>query len=339
MAEHSDILIVIGPASSPVKKGDLAALGLGKAASEKTGGAFDALVLGPHAAEAAAEVAPHGARTVFTLDHPDLATYTAEAYARAAHAFLDGRTYRLIAAATSSSTREYLPRLAVRLDAPMASDVLALDDIALDDVAAGDGTATFTRAVFVGNLLSTVELSGALAIATCRASEFDPPETGAASPVEAVALSDASLAHPRKKFVSTSQAKTERPELTEAEVVVTAGRGTKGPDKGIPLAEELADLLGAALGSTRAVVDAGWLPNEFQVGQTGKIIAPKLYIAIGVSGAIQHLAGMRNSKTIVAINKDPEAPIFEVADFGLVADLFEAVPELIAKVRELRREA
>lgn len=322
----AEVLIVVGPASSPVKRGDLAALGFGKSLADATGGAFDLVAIGSEAPQAAAELVRYGARTVFSVSHADVAEYTAEAYAVALSGFLSGRTYRMVGAATSSSTREFVPRVAARLDAPMASDVLALETVT-------DDTARFTRAVFVGNLLASIELSGSLSFATCRASAFDPPEEQAnASPVEEVSL-DGPLAHERKKFVALRQEQSERPDLSEADIVVTAGRGTKGPEEGIPIVEELADVLGAALGSTRAVVDAGWLPNEFQVGQTGKIVAPKLYIAIGVSGAIQHIAGMRNSKTIVAINKDPDAPIFEVADYGVVADLFEAVPQLIAAVK------
>lgn len=322
----ADVLIVVGPASNPVKRADLAALGFGTSLSDATGGAFDIVTIGSEARESAEELATYGARSVYSVSHADVTEYTAEAYAAALGSFLNGRTYRVVGAATSSSTREYFPRVAAKLEAPMASDVLALDS-------ATDDTAHFTRAVFVGNLLASIELSGPLALVTCRASAFDSPaKQSNASPVEEVAF-DGPLSHERKKFVALRQEESERPDLSEAEVVVTAGRGTKGPEEGIPIVEEFADVLGAALGSTRAVVDAGWLPNEFQVGQTGKIVAPKLYIAIGVSGAIQHIAGMRNSKTIVAINKDPDAPIFEVADYGLVADLFEAVPQLIETVK------
>ncbi len=322
----SDVLTVIGPASVPLLKADLTALGFARAAAADTGGACDALLVGRDAAAAAREASRFGARTLYTVEHGDLADYTAEAYAAVLKAFLgkasgEGRPYRLVVAATSSATREYFPRVAAQLDIPMASDVVAIE-------AVGGDRASFTRAVFVGNLLATTTLSGELALVTCRPSEFAAAEPAdGESAVEAVEL-DGPFAHAGKRFVSRSQAESKRPDLKEADIVVSVGRGTKGPDAGIPLGEELADILGAALGASRAVVDSGWLPNEFQVGQTGKIVAPKLYIAIGLSGAIQHLAGMRNSKTIVAINKDAEAPIFEVADFGLVADLFEAVPEM-----------
>ena len=332
----ASVLVVIGPASVPVPKGDLAALGFARTAAVDTGGACDVLLLGSAAEAGARELSRCGARTLYTVAHDDVGDYTAEAYGAALKAFLEtasseGRRYRLVAGATSSATREFFPRVAAQLDVPMASDVVAMEEIAAD-------RASFTRAVFVGNLLATVSLLGDTAFVTCRPSEFEPAEPAdVESAVEAFEL-ESSPAHGGKRFLKQSQAESKRPDLKEADIVVSVGRGTKGPDKGIPLGEELADVLGAALGASRAVVDAGWLPNEFQVGQTGKIVAPKLYIAIGLSGAIQHLAGMRNSKTIVAINKDAEAPIFEVADFGLVADLFEAVPEM-CKLLKARKGA
>ncbi|MCZ6794126.1 MAG: electron transfer flavoprotein subunit alpha/FixB family protein [Planctomycetota bacterium] len=324
----SDVLVVIGPAASPLKKQDLAAVGFGRRAASLAGGSCDVLLLGGKSE--AEGVARRGVRRVFAASHPDLDVYTAEAYAAAIAGFLEERSYRLVASATSSASREVMPRVAALIDAPMASDVLGIDSL-------DDERAVFTRAVFVGNLLASVELSGSPSVATCRASEFEVPEESDGGEVEAVLL-EGQLGHPGKRFRSSQEARSDRPDLGEAAIVVTAGRGTRGPEEGIPIVEELADALGAALGATRAVVDAEWLPNELQVGQTGKVVAPRLYVAVGVSGAIQHVAGMRNSKTIVAINKDSEAPIFEVADLGLVADLFDAVPRVTAEIRQLRRE-
>ena len=317
----TDTLIIIQATSNELSKSDLAAAGFGREAAAASGGSFDILLLGPSAAALSAEAAGLGGGTVFTMSSTELEVYTAEAFAAAAAAFLSGHPYRLTAAATSSATKEYFPRLAALLDVPMASDVLKVESV-------DSQKAVLTRAVFVGNLLATVELEAPQALVTCRSSEFAAPapggESSAVEPVDA----PTGLASPGKVFVGLEAASSDRPDLKEADIIVSVGRGTRGPDEGIPLCERLADVLGAALGATRAVVDAGWLANEFQIGQTGKIVAPEVYVAIGLSGSIQHLAGMRNSKTIVAINKDPEAPIFEVADLGLVADLFDAVPEL-----------
>ena len=319
----ADTLIIIQATGNELSKSDLSAAGFGREAAVASGGAFDILLLGSSAATLSAEVAGLGAGTVFTMSSSELEVYTAEAFSAAVAAFLSGHPYRLAAAATSSATKEYFPRLAALVDAPMASDVLKVESVDPQKV-------VLTRAVFVGNLLATVELEASQALVTCRSSEFAPQgQGGEASTVEAVEA-PAGLESPGKAFVGMEAANSDRPDLKEADIIVSVGRGTRGADEGIPLCERLADVLGAALGATRAVVDAGWLANEFQIGQTGKIVAPEVYVAIGLSGSIQHLAGMRNSKTIVAINKDPEAPIFEVADLGLVADLFDAVPELTA---------
>jgi len=319
----ADTLIIIQAVADTLSKSDLAGAGFGRDASTASGGAFDILLLGPSAAALSGEAARLGAGRVFTMSPAELDVYTAEACAAAAKTFLEEDSYRLVAAATSSSTKEYFPRLAALLDSPMASDVLAVESIDSQKV-------VVTRAVFVGNLLATVELEAPQALVTCRASEFEPPPRSAESSAVEEVAAPAGLLHPGKAFVGIEAASSDRPDLKEADIIVSVGRGTRGPEEGIPLCERLADTLGAALGATRAVVDAGWLANEFQIGQTGKIVAPEVYVAIGLSGSIQHLAGMRNSETIVAINKDPEAPIFEVADLGLVADLFDAVPELTA---------
>lgn len=323
----ADTLIVI-QAAAELGKSELSAIGFGLQLASAAGGQLDILLLGPAAEAQAGSAAAFGARTVFTLDSAELETYTAEASAAATAFFLEGRSYRCVGAATTSASREFFPRLAAVLDVPMASDVLEVESVDSD-------RAIFTRAVFVGNLLATVELESPLVLVTCRASEFEPPPPAETSPVEAVEA-PAGLAHPAKTFVGIEAATSDRPDLKEADIIVSVGRGTRGPEEGIPLCESLADTLGAALGATRAVVDAGWMANEFQIGQTGKIVAPEVYIAIGLSGSIQHLAGMRNSKTIVAINKDSEAPIFEVADLGLVDDLFDAVPALTAALEKRR---
>lgn len=324
----SDILIVAVATSATPGRGDIAALGFGLQLAQRLGSHCDLLALGEHAAAAAAGFARRGARRVWVARHADLAQPTGEALAAAVAQVATPGAYRLVAAANSTVSRDALPRVAARLGASMASDVVEIRDATAERIA-------LTKPCFSGNLLAEVELTGPVAVATCRASSFDAPlETEAASPIESVALPER-LAHPRKRFVELNKTPMARPELTEADVVVTGGRGTKGPE-GFRVLEELADLLGAAVGASRAAVDSGWMPNDFQVGQTGKVIAPKLYIGCGISGAIQHLAGMRNSKTIVAINKDAQAPLFEVADYALVADLFDAVPRLAAAIRQHR---
>ncbi len=324
----SDVLVLIGPANLPVRKADLSAVGFGKIAAELLGTALDIVCLGPAAQEVASAVGNLGARTVFAVEHEDLSSYTAEAYAAAMAAIIGRGTYRLIAASASTASRDYFPRVAASLDLPMASDVLKINQLTADQ-------AVFTRAVFAGNLLADLALSGPSALVTCRASEFEPAaECGMTSPIESF-KPDGALAMPGKRFVSLEATQSDRPDLTEADVVITGGRGTRGAE-GFKLIDQLADQLSAAVGATRAAVDAGWMPNDTQVGQTGKIVAPKLYFAVGLSGAIQHLAGMRNAKTVVAINTDAEAPIFEVADIGLVGDLFEVLPRLTTAIQAKR---
>ncbi len=325
----ADVLIVNFPTADAPSRSDMAAVGFGRAMAERLGGVCDVLVVGPHAGMAAAALSRCGVRAVLVADHPDLAAPTGEARASAVAAVAKARPYRLIAAANSTITRDSFPRLAARLAAPMATDVVAIGALT-------DKSLVFTKPAFSGNLLTEIELTGPTVVATCRASAFDAPTVGnVAAEIQSVELPHR-LAHPRKEFVELNKTPLERPELTEADVVVSGGRGTRGPE-GFKVLEQLADVLGAAIGASRAAVDAGWMPNDFQVGQTGKVIAPKLYIGCGISGAIQHLAGMRNSKTIVVINKDASAPLFEIADYGLVADLFEAVPALVAAIRAARK--
>jgi electron transfer flavoprotein alpha subunit len=211
------------------------------------------------------------------------------------------------------------------LDAAYAGDCAA--------VAADGGKLVYKRPMFAGNAYGYCTLGTPIQVVTARQSEFEAAAaSGGASPVESVAKAAPSAAASRVEFVSLEEVKSERPELTEASVIVSGGRALK--EKFFEVLEPLATALGAALGASRAAVDAGYAPGDFQVGQTGKIVAPKLYFAIGISGAIQHIAGMKGSKVIVAINKDPEAPIFQLADYGLVADLFVAVPALIAELKK-----
>ena len=226
--------------------------------------------------------------------------------------------YSHILAATTAVGKNIMPRVAALLDVQPISDIAGVVD-----------ADTFVRPIYAGNGMATVKSSDTKKIITVRAASFDPVAAeGGSAATEAVAVGDLPGI---SKFVSAELSKSERPELTAARIVISGGRGMQNGDN-FSLLDPIADKLGAAVGASRAAVDAGFVPNEFQVGQTGKIVAPELYIAVGISGAIQHLAGMKDSKVIVAINKDEEAPIFSVADYGLVADLFKAMPEFEAEL-------
>ncbi len=266
------------------------------------------------AAAAAAKIA--GVTKVLTAESPALDHLMAETTAALLVAMAPGYTH--ILAATTAVGKNVLPRAAALLDVQPISDIAAVVD-----------ADTFVRPIYAGNGMATVKSSDPKKVITVRAASFDPvaAEGGSAS-IEAVAIGELPGL---SKFISAELSKSERPELTAARVVISGGRGMQNGDN-FKLLDPIADKLGAAVGASRAAVDAGFVPNEYQVGQTGKIVAPELYIAVGISGAIQHLAGMKDSKVIVAINKDEEAPIFQVADYGLVADLFAALPELAAEL-------
>ena len=266
------------------------------------------------AAAAAAKVA--GVSKVLTAESAALDHLMAETTAALLVALAPGYTH--ILAATTAVGKNVLPRAAALLDVQPISDIAAVVD-----------ADTFVRPIYAGNGMATVKSSDSKKVITVRAASFDPaPAEGGSASIEAVAIGELPGL---SKFISAELSKSERPELTAARVVISGGRGMQNGDN-FKLLDPIADKLGAAVGASRAAVDAGFVPNEYQVGQTGKIVAPELYIAVGISGAIQHLAGMKDSKVIVAINKDEEAPIFQVADYGLVADLFVALPELAAEL-------
>ena len=285
------------------------------AAAEAIGNGFDVLVAGSGCgavAEAAAAIA--GAGRVLVADNDAYEHHLAENIAPLVAEV--GASYSHILTAHTTTGKNFLPRVAATLDVAQISDIV---DIVDED--------TFRRPIYAGNAIATVKSSDAIKVISVRGTAYDPvaAEGGSAAIETVQSLDDSGLS----SFVGEELAKSERPELTAAGIIISGGRGM-GSGENFELLEGIADKLGAAIGASRAAVDAGFVPNDMQVGQTGKIVAPELYIAVGISGAIQHLAGMKDSKTIVAINKDEDAPIFQVADYGLVADLFQALPELEA---------
>ena len=289
------------------------------AAAKRIGGDIHVLVAGHNAggaAKAAAQIA--GVAKVLHADAAHLGEFLAENVASLVVALAKGYTH-ILAPATSNG-KDVMPRAAALLDVQQISEIVAVES-----------ADTFVRPIYAGNALATVKSSDPIKVITVRTTGFDAvPATGGSAPVESVAApADSGLS----AFVGREVQKTERPELTSARIVVSGGRGM-GSGENFKLLEPLADKLNAAMGASRAAVDAGYVPNDWQVGQTGKIVAPELYIAVGISGAIQHLAGMKDSRVIVAINKDEEAPIFEVADYGIVGDLFQVVPQLIEELKK-----
>ena len=288
-------------------------------AAEKFGGDVDILVAGENAqgvAEEAAKLA--GVRKVLLAEAPQLKERLAEETANLIVPLM--QTYDVLLAPATTMGKNVAPRVAALLDVAQISDIVEVK-----------GPDTFVRPVYAGNALETVKTGDKKIVATVRTTAFASAGEGGAASIETIAAPAAlGLSSFEKSEISVS----ERPELTAARIVVSGGRGMQSGENFKTLIEPLADRLGAAVGASRAAVDAGYMPNDHQVGQTGKVVAPELYIAVGISGAIQHLAGMKDSKVIVAINKDAEAPIFQVADYGLVGDLFTVLPELDAELKK-----
>ena len=289
------------------------------AAAQKIGGEIHVLVAG-HGADGAARAAAQiaGVARVLNAEAPQLGEFLAENVAALVVSMANN--YSHILAPATSNGKDVTPRIAALLDVQQISEIIAVES-----------PDTFVRPIYAGNALATVRSKDAIKVITVRTTGFDAAAAsgGNASIEQMAPPADSGLS----SFVSREVSKSERPELTAAKVVVSGGRGM-GSSENFKILEPLADRLNAAMGASRAAVDAGFVPNDWQVGQTGKIVAPELYVAIGISGAIQHLAGMKDSRVIVAVNKDEEAPIFQVADYGIVGDLFKVVPELVEELKK-----
>ncbi len=331
------ILVVAEMQLGQPKPANRAAVRIAQDLAAKTGGSFAIALVGHELGGAVAGVNKYGASQFYTIDAPQHAHYLAAPFADAVVALVQDQGFDAVIGGEATTARDIFPRIAGALEAGMCKGISALVDL--------DGGVGYQRPVFSGMALRTERIHTPIHVLTVDPTAVDDPEEGAPADVTPFAPASAGGAASggaagagntsdtgaNVRFVELRRAETSRPDLAVAERVVGAGRGIKSAEY-LDTIGKLADKLGAAIGSTRAVVDAGWLPNEFQVGQTGKAIAPKLYIAIGISGAVQHAAGIRGAKTIVAINKDPEAPIFKIADVGLVGDLFDAVPVMIEQL-------
>ncbi len=310
------VLVLAEHDNKSIRKATLNAV----AAAQKLGGELHVLVAGQQAGEAAKAAAQiAGVTKVLHADAPHLGEFIAENVASLVASL--AKSYSHILSAATSNGKNIMPRAAALLDSQQISEIVAVE-----------GADTFVRPIYAGNALATVKSKDAIKFITVRTTAFDAvPATGGSAAIEQIqAPADTGLS----SFVGREVSKSERPELTAAKIIVSGGRGMGSGDNFKKVLEPLADKLGAAMGASRAAVDAGFVPNDWQVGQTGKIVAPDLYIAVGISGAIQHLAGMKDSRVIVAINKDEEAPIFQVADYGLVGDLFQVVPNVVEELKK-----
>jgi electron transfer flavoprotein alpha subunit len=321
------VLLFVQHDNGRVLKGSLIALTAARELKAAWGcGDVAAVTLGQGAAAAAQEIAGYGVSSVVFSENNLFRQYRAEPYARAIALAARELGADVVVTLANSAGKDALPRVAVLLDGAQASDIIGVNS---------DGS--LKRPMYAGNIIADVELLSSVRLVSVRGTAFAvATKEGAAGQVTELALGGDPELHEQPRFgeiVSYEQSKADRPELSDAEVVVSGGRALGSAENFEKVIFPLADSLKAAVGASRAAVDSGYAPNDWQVGQTGKVVAPKLYIAVGISGAIQHLAGMKDSKVIVAINKDPDAPIFEVADYGLVADLFEVAPQLTAALK------
>ena len=317
-----NVLIVAEQKDGKLRSATLNAITFGKQVQEKLGGELLVLVIGAGVGDVAKELAGYGVTKVLAADDAALANYMAETYGAVVAQVAKANDATVVGGTATAYGKDLLARVAALLDGGMASDVCEVV-----------GPKAYKRPMAAGNAVALVEISTDVAVVTPRQTEFDAATAGGDAPVEAVAV--AGLDAYGAEVVRIDEVESARPDLAEAKVVISGGRGMKTKENFGQL-EKLTDMLGGAIGATRAACDAGMVANDLQVGQTGKVVAPDLYIAVGISGAIQHLAGMKSSKVIVAINKDEEAPIFQVADYGLVAKWEDTLPELIERVQSIK---
>jgi electron transfer flavoprotein alpha subunit len=316
------VLVVAEHDGKSLRSASLSSVSFARDVASATGGSVDWLLLGADVAALAEDAAKYS--PVLVVDSPELGKPLAEPMARTVATVAKEGNYDIVCAAASTFSKDVLPRAAALLGGAMASDILRHELV--------DGRLQFDCPQYAGAVVATLQLVGSPQVVTVRASAYPAAEAQAsAGPIERIDLDSATFAR-RTEYEGLKTKPSSRPDVTEASVVVSGGRAFRNSEDFEQLVGRLADALGGAAGSSRALVDAGITPNELQVGQTGKIVAPELYVALGISGAVQHLAGMKNSRTIVAINNDPEAPIFDVADYALVGDVYAVVPEMIQKI-------
>jgi electron transfer flavoprotein alpha subunit len=316
-----NVLVVAEHINGQLRKVTLPTLTFAQQAAELTGGEVHLLVVGHNMGAVASELTGYQAAAIHIADADVFSKYLAETYAPAVVKAAQAIDAEVVCAPSSAFGKDLLPRVAALLEAGMVSDAIAVSE--------EDGELRFKRPLWAGNVITTVQVTTPTKVVTVRTTDFDEPAAGSC----ATQSFDAGVAGAdNAEFVSFEQVKSDRPELTDAAIIIAGGRGLKAAEN-FGMLENLADLLGGAVGASRAAVDSGYAPNDWQIGQTGKVVAPNLYFAVAISGAIQHLAGMKGSKTIVAINTNPDEPIFQVADYGLIADAFTAVPELVEKLK------
>jgi len=324
----NDVLVVAEIRDGAPKKVSFEMLGEGQRIAQQLGGSVQAVALGHGISDAATTLAQYGAQKIWVADDPSLENYTAEGYTNVLANLVERAQPALVLLGATTTGKDLAPRLAARLAVGLTSDCT--------DFAVQSGELLVTRPIYAGKAIATVKGLVRPHMATVRPNVFPTPQADP-SREAAVESIPADAGEIRAKVLEMIKEAGERIELTEADIIVSGGRGLKDPAN-FALIEELAGVLGAAVGASRAAVDAGWKDHSYQVGQTGKVVTPTLYIACGISGAIQHLAGMKTSKYIVAVNKDPEAPIFKVADYGIVGDLLKVVPALTEEFKRMKAE-